>query len=58
MSGTTDPDARRAAVREAGEQGLSPGEAGATTGASEQTGLVRHSDDRHEHAGARGRSRT
>ena len=58
MSEKTDPDAQRAAVREAKKQGLSPSEAGATTGASKQTNHVRHSDDRHEHSSAQGRSKT
>ncbi len=58
MSGRTDPDARRAAVREAGKQGLSPSEAGATTGASKQPNHVREGDDRHGHSGAQGRSKS
>ncbi len=58
MSGKTDPDAQRAAVREAEKQGLPPSEAGATTGASKQTNHVRKGDDRHEHSSAQGRSRT
>ena len=58
MSKKTDPDAQRAAVREAKKQGLSPSEAGATTGASKQTNHVRHSDDRHEHSSAQGKSKS
>jgi glycosyltransferase involved in cell wall biosynthesis len=58
MSGKTGPDAQRAAVREAEKQGLSPSEAGATTGASEQTDHVRKGDDRHEHSSAQCKSKS
>ncbi|MGY1780176.1 hypothetical protein [Geodermatophilus sp. SYSU D01036] len=58
MSKKTDPDAQRAAAREARKEGPSPSEAGATTGASKQIRTVRHSDDRHEHSSAQGESKT
>jgi hypothetical protein len=58
MSKHDDADAKRAAAREAKEEGLSPSEAGATTGASKQTRHVAHSDDRHEHSSAQGKSKT
>ena len=58
MSGNNGADAQRAAAREAEKEGLSPSEAGVTTGASKQTHHVRKGDDRHEHSSAQGRSKS
>jgi hypothetical protein len=58
MSRNQDEDAKRAAVRQAKREGESPSAAGATTGASKQTRHVRKGDDRHEHSGAQGKSKT
>lgn len=58
MSKNNDADAQRAAAREAKKEGLSPSEAGVTTGASKQTHHVRKGDDRHEHSSAQGKSKS
>ncbi|GAB3325902.1 hypothetical protein GCM10027451_50920 [Geodermatophilus aquaeductus] len=58
MSKNNDADAQRAAAREAKKQGMSPSEAGVTTGASKQTNHVRTGDDRHEHSSAQGKSKS
>ena len=58
MSKNNDADAQRAAARQAKKEGLSPSEAGVTTGASKQTNHVRKGDDRHEHSSAQGKSKT
>ncbi|MGY1605675.1 MULTISPECIES: hypothetical protein [unclassified Geodermatophilus] len=58
MSKNNDADAQRAAAREAKKEGVAPSAAGATTGASKQTHHVRKGDDRHEHSGAQGKSKT
>ena len=58
MAKNNDQDAQRAAVREAKREGVSPSEAGATTGASKQIEHHRRGDDRHEHSSAQGKSKT
>ncbi|WP_347056891.1 hypothetical protein ABC795_09260 [Blastococcus sp. HT6-30] len=58
MAKNNDADAQRAAVREAKREGKSPSAAGVTTGASKQINHVPHSDDRHEHSSAAGKSKT
>ena len=58
MAKNNDQDAQRAAARQAKKEGMSPSEAGVTTGASKQTSHVRHGDDRHEHSSAQGKSKT
>ncbi|MFW3168585.1 hypothetical protein [Geodermatophilus sp. CPCC 206100] len=49
---------QQAAARQAKKEGMSPSEAGVTTGASKQTRHVRTGDDRHEHSSAQGKSKT
>jgi hypothetical protein len=58
MAKNNDQDAQRAAVREAKKEGVAPSAAGATTGASKQIEHHTHGDDRHEHSGAQGKSKT
>jgi hypothetical protein len=58
MAKNNDQDAQRAAVREAKRDGVSPSEAGVTTGASKQREHVEHGKDRHEHSSAEGKSKT
>ncbi|PRY49991.1 hypothetical protein LY71_10427 [Geodermatophilus tzadiensis] len=58
MSKNNDADAQRAAARQAKKEGMSPSEAGVTTGASKQTSHVRKGDDRHEHSSAQGKSKS
>jgi hypothetical protein len=58
MAKNNDADAQRSAARQAKKEGLSPSEAGATTGASKQISHVRKGDDRHEHSSAQGKSKT
>ena len=58
MAKNNDQDAQRAAVREAHRQGVSPSEAGATTGASKQREHVRKGEARHENSSAQGKSKT
>ncbi|HEY4626678.1 MAG TPA: hypothetical protein VIH01_11730 [Blastococcus sp.] len=58
MAKNNDQDAQRAAIREAKREGLSPSEAGVTTGAAKQREHVRHGKDRHEHSDAQGKSKT
>src|SRR3712207_9434938 len=58
MSKKTDQQEQQAAAREAKKEGLSPSEAGVTTGASKQTRHVGTGDDRHEHSSAQGKSKT
>jgi hypothetical protein len=58
MSKNNDQDAQRAAIQEAKRQGMTPSEAGVTTGASKQREHVRHGKDRHEHSEAQGKSKT
>lgn len=58
MAKNTNQEEQRAAVREAHRDGVAPSAAGATTGASKQREHARHGDDRHEHSGAQGTSKT
>ncbi|MDP9430015.1 MAG: glycosyltransferase, partial [Actinomycetota bacterium] len=58
MSKKTNQQEQQAAAREAKKEGLSPSEAGVTTGASKQMRHVRKGDDRHEHSSAQGKSKT
>jgi hypothetical protein len=58
MAKNNDQDAQRAAIQQAKREGKSPSAAGATTGASKQIEHVAHGDDRHEHSGAQGKSKT
>ncbi len=58
MSKKTNQQEQQAAVRQAKKEGLSPSEAGVTTGASKQTRHVSTGDDRHEHSSAQGKSKT
>jgi hypothetical protein len=58
MAKNNDQDAQRAAVRQAHREGKSASEAGVSTGASKQTQHVSKGDDRHEHSGAQGKSKT
>jgi hypothetical protein len=58
MAKNNDQDAQRAAVRKAHREGVAPSAAGVTTGASKQIEHHTHSDDRHEHSSAQGKSKT
>ncbi|MGY1802545.1 hypothetical protein ACI78T_04590 [Blastococcus sp. SYSU D00922] len=58
MAKNNDQDAQRAAARQAKREGMSPSEAGVTTGASKQREHRTHGDDRHEHSSAQGKSKT
>ncbi len=58
MSKGTDQQEQQAAARQAKKEGLSPSEAGVTTGASKQMRHVSTGDDRHEHSSAQGKSKT
>ena len=58
MSKKTDQQEQQAAARQAKKEGLSPSEAGVTTGASKQMRHVSKGDDRHEHSSAQGKSKT
>ena len=58
MSKKTDQQEQQAAARQAKKEGLSPSEAGVTTGASKQMRHVSTGDDRHEHSSAQGKSKT
>jgi hypothetical protein len=58
MSRKPNQEEQRAAVQEAKREGKSPSEAGATTGASKQISHVEKGQDRHEHSGAQGKSKT
>ncbi len=56
MSKKTNQQEQQAAARQAKKEGLSPSEAGVTTGASKQMRHVSTGDDRHEHSSAQGKS--
>jgi hypothetical protein len=58
MSKKTNQQEQQAAARQAKKEGLSPSEAGVTTGASKQMRHVSTGDDRHEHSSAQGKSKT
>ncbi|MBB3087048.1 hypothetical protein [Geodermatophilus sabuli] len=58
MSKKPNQEEQQAAARQAKKEGMSPSEAGATTGASKQMRHVEHGDDRHEHSSAQGKSKT
>ena len=58
MSKRVNQEEQQAAARQAKKEGLSPSEAGATTGASKQIRHVAKGDDRHEHSSAQGKSKT
>jgi glycosyltransferase involved in cell wall biosynthesis len=58
MSKKTNQQEQQAAVRQAKKEGLSPSEAGVTTGASKQIRHVSKGDDRHENSSAQGKSKT
>ncbi|MGY1624752.1 hypothetical protein ACI789_21310 [Geodermatophilus sp. SYSU D00965] len=58
MSKKTNQQEQQAAAREAKKEGMSPSEAGVTTGASKQMRHVEKGQDRHEHSSAQGKSKT
>lgn len=58
MAKNNDQDAQRAAVRQAHREGKSASEAGVSTGASKQTDHATHGENRHEHGGSQGPSKT
>jgi hypothetical protein len=58
MSKKPNQEEQQAAARKAKKEGMSPSEAGVTTGASKQMRHVEHGDDRHEHSSAQGKSKT
>ncbi|HEX2072796.1 MAG TPA: hypothetical protein VHF92_03335 [Geodermatophilus sp.] len=58
MSKKPNQQEQQAAARQAKKEGMSPSEAGATTGASKQMRHVSKGDDRHEHSSAQGKSKT